>query len=70
MRILIVCQYYYPEKVTITPIAEDLVKRGRDVTVVTGRPNYGLDGIPKAYRHLCYEERNGVKIHRVWLYPR
>lgn len=70
MRILIVCQYYYPEKVTITPIAEDLVKRGHDVTVVTGRPNYGLNDIPKAYRHLSYEERNGVKIHRVWLYPR
>ncbi len=70
MRILIVCQYYYPEKVTITPIAENLVKRGHQVSVVTGLPNYGLDGIPKPYRGISYEERNGVKIHRVWLCPR
>ncbi len=70
MRILIVSQYYYPENVTVTPIAEDLVKKGHEVTVLTGRPNYGLGGIPKEYRKLKREVRNGVKIHRVPLVAR
>lgn len=70
MRILIVCQYYFPENVAITPIAEDLVRRGHEVTVVTGRPNYGLGGIPDEYRKVSYEELNGVRIHRMPLCPR
>ena len=51
MKILVVCQYYYPEPVRITDICEELVKRGHEVTVLTGVPNYPMGIIHKDYRH-------------------
>ena len=70
MKILVVCQYYYPENIVITNISEELVKRGHDVTVLTGKPNYGYGEIIPEYKNVKYEEINGVKIHRVNLVPR
>lgn len=70
MKLLIVCQYYYPENVSLTEIAEEFVKRGHEVTVVTGKPNYGFGKILPEYKDVSYEEINGVKIHRMNLYPR
>lgn len=70
MRILLVSQYYYPERFSVTDIAETLVKLGNDVTVLTGRPNYGYQKILEEYKHLKYEEINGVKVHRVSVKPR
>ena len=35
MKILVVCQYYYPEPFRISDICEELVKLGNEVTVVT-----------------------------------
>lgn len=49
MRILVVCQYYYPEKFQINDICEQLVKNGHHVTVLTGLPNYPMGDIPKEY---------------------
>ena len=40
MRILVVCQYYYPENFQINDIAEQLTADGHEVTVLTGLPNY------------------------------
>lgn len=40
MKILVVCQHYYPENFQITDICEALVKRGHQVTILTGLPNY------------------------------
>lgn len=51
MKILVVCQYYYPEPVRITDICEELVKRGHEVTVLTGIPNYPMGIIHKDYRY-------------------
>ena len=70
MKILIVTQYYYPERFSTTDIAETLVRLGNEVTVVTAKPNYGFLEIPKEYRKLDYEVRNNVKIHRVNVSPR
>ena len=70
MKILIVCQFYYPENFTITKIAESLVKLGNDVTVLTGKPNYGYGYILPNYKNVKYEEINGVKVHRVNLIAR
>ena len=70
MRILLVSQYYYPERFSVTDIAEELVRQGNEVTVLTGRPNYGYQKILPEYRHVKYEEINGVKIHRVSVNPR
>ena len=65
MKILVVCQYYYPENFQITPICEQLVADGYDVTVLTGLPNYPTGIIPEEYRKGRREEIiNGVHIIR------
>ena len=70
MRILVVCQYYYPENVVITPICEELVARGHSVLAVTGKPNYGFNGILPEYVNVDDETIRGVRIHRCPLKPR
>ena len=70
MRILLVSQYYYPERFSVTDIAETLVKLGNDVTVLTGRPNYGFQKVLDEYKNVKYEEINGVKVYRVAVKPR
>lgn len=71
MRILAVCQRYWPEQFQITAICEELVARGHDVTVLCGLPNVGVPGgepgrVPEEYRHGRNrdQERNGVTIRR------
>jgi len=66
MKILVICQYYYPEPFRHPDICEELVKRGHEVTVVTGLPNYPMGEIYEGYRRgqKRDEIRNGVKIHR------
>ena len=50
MKLLVVCQYYYPENFQVTPICEQLAQDGYDVTVLTGLPNYPTGVIPPEYR--------------------
>lgn len=66
MRILVVCQHYKPEPMRITDICEELVKRGNDVTALTGVPNYPMGIIYEGYRHgqRRKEVINGVKVIR------
>ena len=72
MKILVVCQHYYPEPFRLPDICETLVRRGHDVTVVTGTPNYPegeiYDGYEKGAR--ADETLNGVYVHRCPLIPR
>ena len=70
MKILIVTQLYYPEQFQINEIAPELVRRGHDVTVLTGRPNYPQGEIYEGYKNVRYEEIEGVKIIRVPIHPR
>lgn len=70
MKILIVCQYYYPENFVITKIAEQLVKDGHKVDVLTGQPNYGYGYIVPEYKFIFEQNINGVNVHRVKIYPR
>ncbi len=72
MKILVICQYYYPEPFRITDICETLVLRGHDVTVVTGTPNYPMGEVYKGYENgkKADEVINGVKIHRCIIAPR
>ncbi|MCI6329407.1 MAG: glycosyltransferase family 4 protein [Erysipelotrichaceae bacterium] len=67
MKILIVCQHYWPEPFRITDIAENLVRIGHDVTVLCGLPNYPGGYILNEYkkRKNRFQEHNGVKIVRV-----
>lgn len=77
MRILIYSYNYHPEPIGIAPLmtelAEGLVKRGHEVRVVTGMPNYPQRRIYDDYRGQWYltEQRNGVTIQRsyVWIRP-
>ncbi|WP_346873783.1 glycosyltransferase family 4 protein [Clostridium sp. UBA5988] len=66
MRILVICQYYYPEQFRINDISEQLVQDGHSVTVLTGLPNYPTGKIPSEYRwgKNRKENINGVEIIR------
>ena len=70
MKILIVCQYYYPENFVITKIAEQLVVLGHEVDVLTGKPNYGYGYIIPEYKDINEEYINNVHVFRVNVYPR
>ena len=72
MKILVVCQYYYPEEFQIDDICEELARHGNQVTVLTGLPNYPTGIIPEAYRHGQRREEiiEGVKVIRCWEIPR
>ena len=70
MKLLLVCQYYYPENFVITKIAEQMVMDGHEVHVLTGKPNYGYGYILPAYKNISEEIINGVNVHRVNIYPR
>lgn len=72
MKILIVSQYYYPEQFQINDIAPELVKRGHDVTVLTGLPNYPKGEIYPGYENgqKRKEVIDGVKVIRVEEHPR
>lgn len=66
MKILVICQYYSPEPFRITDICEELVKRGHEVTVVTGLPNYPMGEIYEGYRNGQHRKEiiNDVEIYR------
>lgn len=66
MKILVISQYYYPEPFKIHEICEEFVKRGNEVTVITGRPNYPdgklIDGYDDPSK--MNEIVNGVQVIR------
>lgn len=66
MKILVVCQHYWPENFRVTEICEALAARGHQVTALVGLPNYPTGIIPEEYRHgkNRKQERNGVHIRR------
>lgn len=68
MKILVVCQYYYPEQFRVNDICETLSKHGNDVTVLTGLPNYPTGYIPKEYKFFKKrkENINGVNVIRTF----
>ncbi len=68
MKILVVCQHYFPEPFCISDICEELVSRGHEVTVVTGLPNYPMGHIYDGYRHGEKRDEivNGVQVHRCY----
>ncbi len=68
MKILIVTQYYYPERFLINEIAPELVKRGHKVTVITGKPNYPEGIVNKEYRFgkHRHEILDGVEVVRTF----
>jgi len=68
MKVLVICQYYWPEPYPIADCCEELAKRGHTVHVVTGIPNYPLGYIYPEYQKgkRRKEEINGVHIARTF----
>lgn len=72
MRLLVVSQYFWPENFRINDLVAELVRRGHQITVLTGLPNYP-DG--KVFQEFLdapdrYSLYKGVKVVRVPLMPR
>jgi len=72
MRILIVSQYFWPETFRINDLVSELIKRGHEVSVLTGKPNYPQGELYKGYGIFSHrrDEYNGAKVYRVPLIPR
>ena len=72
LKILVVCQHYWPEPFRFNDFCEELVKRGHEVHVLTGFPNYPEGALYKGYEHGEHKEEtyNGVQIHRCKIIPR
>lgn len=66
-HLLVISQYFYPETFRINDMAQEWVKRGYRVTVLTGIPNYPMgkffDGYD--YKHHRHEIWNGIEIIRI-----
>lgn len=71
-HILVVSQYFYPEQFRINDICQEWVKRGYQVTVVTGIPNYPEGKFYPGYGFFKRrtEKWNGVRIIRIPLIAR
>ena len=75
MKFLILTQYFPPEiggpQTRLHSFALELKRLGHEVEVVTGMPNYPRGKVFPGYQGNFYkrEVREGVVVHRVWLYP-
>ncbi|ROI02651.1 glycosyltransferase WbuB [Chryseobacterium sp. G0240] len=72
MNILIITQYFYPENFKSNDLAFELKKRGHNVTVLTGLPNYPEGKIFDGYGIFKNRKQvvNGVKVIRSLLLTR
>lgn len=51
MRLLVVSQYFWPEPFRVNDLVAELARRGHDVTVLTGTPNYPEGRIYPEFAH-------------------
>ncbi len=72
MKILIVTQYFYPEYFRINDLAIELKKRGHEITVLTGLPNYPKGEYFEGYsdKKNCDEIWNDIPVYRCKLRAR
>jgi colanic acid biosynthesis glycosyl transferase WcaI len=71
-RVLLLTQWFDPEPtIKGLPFARELVRLGYSVEVLTGFPNYPQGRLYPGYRLrlLQREEIDGIRVHRVPLYP-
>lgn len=74
MKFLILTQYFPPDTggaaTRLHSLAAELSRAGHEVEVVTALPNYPQGRILQDYAACFYrrERREGVTVHRVWLY--
>ena len=72
MRILVVSQYFFPEEFKINDLARELVNRGHQVSVLTGKPNYPKGEYYEGYQYggVSKEDYYGAEVIRVPLRKR
>ena len=72
MKVLLVTQYFFPENFKSNDIAFELSKKGYNVDVLCGIPNYPQGKYYKGYNLFKrrIERINGVNIYRVFQTPR
>jgi glycosyltransferase involved in cell wall biosynthesis len=72
MKILFVSQYFYPETFRGNDIVFDLINKGYEVTVLTGKPNYPLGLLYKGYKFwgVQHEQIEGANVIRIPTLPR
>ncbi|KMQ80371.1 putative glycosyltransferase [Candidatus Burkholderia pumila] len=72
MRLLVVTQYFWPENFRINDLVAELVRRGHEVTILTGRPNYPQGKVfPQYIENLAAFSRfEGQEVIRVPMVPR
>lgn len=71
-HILVISQYFYPEEFRINDICKEWIKRGYEVTVVTGMPNYPEGKFYNGYGWFrrTRDEYEGIHIIRLPIVPR
>jgi len=66
LKILIISQYFYPENLRVNDLVFSLKKRGHDIEVLTGKPNYPKGDYFEGYSWDGPKEQeiHGIKVHR------
>jgi len=66
MKILVISQYFYPENFRINDLVFSLKKRGHQIEILTGKPNYPKGDYFKGYSWDGpeQEEIEGIKVQR------
>ncbi len=73
MKITILSQYFHPEQFLISQLAVDLKKKGHEVNVLTGLPNYPKGQFLNGYsfwKGPYFETYEGVPVYRTPIIPR
>lgn len=75
LKILVISQYFPPDmgggSARVSNAVKGLMKRGHEITVISGFPHYPLGRIPRSLRYkamVCCEE-TGFRLIRVWVPP-
>ncbi|MBR3632719.1 MAG: glycosyltransferase family 4 protein [Elusimicrobiaceae bacterium] len=72
MHIFVVSQCFYPDNYHINQIVQDLVARGHQITVLTGKPDYTTGRVPAEYKGFkkYHDSLGKVEVWRVPIYAR
>ena len=72
MKILLISQYFYPENFKINDLIFSLKKRGHQITVLTGKPNYSKTHFFEGYgwKSGDFETINDIPVFRANLFSR
>ena len=72
MKILIVSQYFWPENFRINDFIPELISKGHEVSILTGKPNYPSGKFFSEFTNnpALFSNYKGANIYRVPIIPR